>query len=91
MGAPSLVFVGPFDSFVKWFIAEPCLVTRRLPGRRVSTQTGGRHESGLHSRASSTHGLLTVGAIIRYLAEKFPAEVVNLPPTLQVTDDAEGA
>ena len=37
------------------------------------------------------HGLLTVGAVIRYLAEKFPAEVMNQPPTFQVTKDAEGA
>jgi len=37
-------------------------------------------------------GLLTVGCIIRYLADHFPAEVVNLPPTLnQVISETEGA
>lgn len=37
-------------------------------------------------------GLLTVGRIIRYLADHFPAEVVNLPPKLnQVTSEPEGA
>lgn len=37
-------------------------------------------------------GLLTVGRVIRYLADHFPAEVVNLPPTLhQVSQDPEGA
>lgn len=36
-------------------------------------------------------GLLTVGGIIRYLAENFPREVVNLPPTMQVSDETDGA
>lgn len=36
-------------------------------------------------------GLLTVGSIIRYLAENFPREVVNLPPTMQVSDETDGA
>lgn len=36
-------------------------------------------------------GLLTVGGIIRYLAESFPREVVNQPPTMQVTEDVDGA
>ncbi|MBI5202797.1 MAG: CBS domain-containing protein [Elusimicrobia bacterium] len=36
-------------------------------------------------------GLLTVGRIIRYLAENFPREVVNLPPTMQVSDETDGA
>ncbi len=36
-------------------------------------------------------GLLTVGRIIRYLAENFPAEVMNLPPTLDLPQEAEGA
>ena len=36
-------------------------------------------------------GLLTVGGIIRYLAQKFPREVVNLPPTMQVSDETDGA
>ena len=37
-------------------------------------------------------GLLTVGRIIRYLAEHFPAEVVNLPPKLHaVSNEPEGA
>ena len=35
--------------------------------------------------------LLTVGGIIRFLAENFPREVVNLPPTTQVSGDADGA
>jgi CBS domain-containing protein len=36
-------------------------------------------------------GLVTVGGIIRFLAENFPREVVNLPPTSQVTDAQDGA
>lgn len=37
-------------------------------------------------------GLLTVGRVIRYLADKYPAEVVNLPPMLhQRTYESEGA
>jgi len=37
-------------------------------------------------------GLLTVGAVIRYLADHYPTEVVNLPPVLhQTTRDTEGA
>ncbi|MBI4387355.1 MAG: CBS domain-containing protein [Elusimicrobia bacterium] len=37
-------------------------------------------------------GLLTVGRMIRYLADHFPAEVVNLPPVPdQVSSEAEGA
>lgn len=36
-------------------------------------------------------GLLTVGSVIRYLAENFPREVMNLPPTMQVTNEQDGA
>lgn len=37
-------------------------------------------------------GLLTVGRVIRYLADHYPAEVVNLPPVLHRTiRDTEGA
>ena len=36
-------------------------------------------------------GLLTVGGIIRYLAENFTREVMNLPPTMQVSDETDGA
>lgn len=37
-------------------------------------------------------GLLTVGRVIRYLADHYPAEVVNLPPVLHQTPSApEGA
>ena len=36
--------------------------------------------------------LLTVGHVIRFLADAFPAEVVNLPPRPgQVTEEVEGA
>ena len=36
--------------------------------------------------------LLTVGRLIRFLADAFPAEVVNLPPRpAQVTEEVEGA
>ena len=37
-------------------------------------------------------GLLTVGRVIRYLADHYPAEVVNLPPVLhQTSHETEGA
>jgi len=37
-------------------------------------------------------GMLTVGRVIRYLADHYPAEVVNLPPVLhQTTHETEGA
>ena len=37
-------------------------------------------------------GLLTVGRLIRFLADAFPAEVVNLPPRPgQITEEVEGA
>lgn len=41
---------------------------------------------------SRPQGLVTVGGIIRYLADHYPAEVMNLPPVLhQVSHDTEGA
>ena len=37
-------------------------------------------------------GLLTVGRVIRYLADHYPREVVNLPPKLrQIMSESEGA
>ncbi|MBI4424375.1 MAG: CBS domain-containing protein [Elusimicrobia bacterium] len=41
--------------------------------------------------AGKPQALLTVGRIIRYLAETFPAEVMNLPPTPRVTTETDGA
>jgi CBS domain-containing protein len=42
--------------------------------------------------AGRPKGMLTVGRVIRYLADHYPAEVVNLPPLLhQTTQESEGA
>jgi CBS domain-containing protein len=40
----------------------------------------------------SPKGMLTVGRVIRYLADNYPAEVMNLPPAPhQTTHESEGA
>lgn len=40
----------------------------------------------------SPKGILTVGRVIRYLADNYPSEVVNLPPEPhQTTHESEGA
>ncbi|MBI3549638.1 MAG: CBS domain-containing protein [Elusimicrobia bacterium] len=55
------------------------------------------HEKGVRNlplvdAKGKPKAIVTVGRVIRYLADHFPAEVVNLPPVLnQVTSDPEGA
>jgi CBS domain-containing protein len=51
---------------------------------RLMTENGYRHVP-LVDRAGKRAGLVAARDIVRYIAEHFPAEVVNLPPKLHQT------
>ena len=58
---------------------------------RLMTEGGYRHIPLLDDRGRRA-GLIAARDIVNYVAEHFPAEVVNLPPRLdQVFKTAEGA
>jgi len=81
----------PVDRFMT---ADPaCLAPSDSLGDavRLMTQGGYRHIPLLDDRGRMA-GLIAARDIMNYVAEHFPAEVVNLPPRLdQVFKTAEGA
>ncbi len=86
--------VSESESVDRFMTAHPASLTPRHTlgdAVRLMTQHGYRHIPLLDERGRRA-GMVAARDIVHYIAEHFPAEVVNLPPSLhQVFNTPEGA
>lgn len=86
--------VSESDAVDAFMTSDPaCLTPRHTLGDavRLMTERGYRHIPLLDERGRRA-GMIAARDIVNYIAEHFPAEVVNLPPRLhQVFHTPEGA
>lgn len=86
--------VSESEAVDRFMTPQPATLTRRHTlgdAVRLMTEHGYRHIPLLDERGGRA-GMVAARDIVNYIAEHFPAEVVNLPPRLhQVFNTPEGA